>query len=468
MSFADTAGPKARAAIVRAKRAPYWLDRPQRPDPLPSLVGTRTADLAVVGGGFTGLWTALLAAQSGRRVILLEGGRVGGAASGRNGGFMSHSLTHGLANGLMRFEDEIDTLLRLGHENLRDIERTVVDLGIDCDFERTGELSIATTPVEIEELREEVELGNAHGEPLQFADADATRRRVDSPLYLASAFDPDVALVDPAKLAWGLRQACLDAGVEIFERTPVRDIVDEGDRVRARADGGDVVAARLVLGTNAYPPLLRRVRHFVVPVYDYVLMSEPLTSEQQRAIGWSAREGLSDAGNEFHYFRQTADNRILWGGYHAVYHRGNGFGPHLENDDDAYATLAEHFWQTFPQLTDVGFTHAWGGAIDTCSRFSAFWGTAHGGKTGYVVGYTGLGVAATRFGALAMLDLLDGKQTERTALSMVTDKPMPFPPEPFRSIGIGITRRALRKEDRTGRRGPWLRLLDALDMGYDS
>ena len=468
MSFADTAGPKARAAIARAKRAPYWLDRAERPEPTPPLVGTRTAELAVVGGGFTGLWTALQAAQSGRRVILLEGGRIGGAASGRNGGFMSHSLTHGLANGLMRFEDEIDTLLRMGHENLRDIERTIDALGINCDFERTGELSIATTPFEVDELREEVELGNAHGEPLTFADAEATRQRVNSPLYLASAFDPDVALVDPARLAWGLRRSCLDAGVEIFERTPVRDIVDDGSSVRVRTDGGSVVADRVALGTNAYPPLLRRISHFVIPVYDYVLMSEPLTVEQQRAIGWSGREGLADSGNEFHYFRQTADNRILWGGYHAVYHRGSDFGPHLENDDDAFATLAEHFWQTFPQLNDVGFTHAWGGAIDTCSRFSAFWGTAHGGKTAYVAGYTGLGVASTRFGALTMLDLLDGKQTERTELSMVKDKPMPFPPEPFRNFGISVTRRALRKEDRTGKRGIWLRLLDALDMGYDS
>ncbi len=134
------------------------------------------------------------------------------------------------------------------------------------------------------------------------------------------------------------------------------------------------------------------------------------------------RHGIGDASRLFHYTRTTADGRILWGGYDAVYHWNNGFGSHLEKDSASFARLAAHFFQAFPQLEGLRFTHAWGGAIDTCSRYSPFWGTVHHGKTAYVMGYTGLGVGASRFGARVLLDILDQKQTGRTRLEMVRTK----------------------------------------------
>jgi glycine/D-amino acid oxidase-like deaminating enzyme len=204
-------------------------------------------------------------------------------------------------------------------------------------------------------------------------------------------------------------------------------------------------------------------------VYDYVLMTEPLTSAQRDSIGWRGREGLSDGNNQFHYFRTTVDGRILWGGYDAVYYWNNGFGSHLENRPESFARLAEHFFQAFPQLEGLRFTHAWAGAIDTCSRFSPFWGTAHHGKTAYSMGYTGLGVGATRFGAQVMLDLLDNKETERTQLEMVRTKPLPFPPEPLRSIGINLSRWSLDQADRhQGHENLWLRTMNWLGLGFDS
>ena len=218
-----------------------------------------------------------------------------------------------------------------------------------------------------------------------------------------------------------------------------------------------------------HPPLLRRLRHYVVPVYDYVLMTEPLTDAQWASLGWSGREGVSDAGNQFHYYRATSDGRILWGGYDAIYHPRSGFGPQYEHSRPSYERLAEHFLQTFPQLRGVRFSHAWGGAIDTCSRFTAFWGTAHDGRMAYVTGYTGLGVGASRFGALTMLDLLDARETERTSLQMVRTKPLPFPPEPMRTWGIRATTASLQRSDESeGRRNLWLRSLDRLGLGFDS
>ena len=198
-------------------------------------------------------------------------------------------------------------------------------------------------------------------------------------------------------------------------------------------------------------------------------MTEPLSKEQRDAIGWQGREGLSDNGNQFHYYRTTADGRILWGGFDAIYYPNNGVAPHLENRPESFARLAEHFFQTFPQLTGLRFTHAWGGVIDTCSRYTAFWGKAYGGKVAYAMGYTGLGVGASRFGAQVMLDLLDNKKTERTELQMVKSKPFPFPPEPFRSPIVNFTRWSLnRADDNGGERNLWLKILDALGLGFDS
>ncbi|MHB1820859.1 MAG: FAD-dependent oxidoreductase, partial [Streptosporangiaceae bacterium] len=190
---------------------------------------------------------------------------------------------------------------------------------------------------------------------------------------------------------------------------------------------------------------------------------------QMRSIGWENRQGIGDAANQFHYYRLTADNRILWGGYDAVYHFGNKIAASLDQRPETFEMLAAHFFETFPQLDGLKFSHTWGGVIDTCSRFSAFFGTARGGRLAYAAGYTGLGVGATRFGANVMLDLLAGQPTERTELKMVRSKPLPFPPEPLRAAGIGLTRWSLaRADDNDGRRNAWLRTLDRVGLGFDS
>jgi glycine/D-amino acid oxidase-like deaminating enzyme len=239
--------------------------------------------------------------------------------------------------------------------------------------------------------------------------------------------------------------------------------------VVARTLTGEVTARRVVLATSAFPPLVRAIRRYVVPVWDYVLVSEPLNQEQRRSIGWRRRQGLTDLGNQFHYYRLTSDDRILWGGYDAVYNFRNAMGPHLDERPATFELLATHFFDTFPQLEGLRFSHRWGGAIDTCSRFSVMFGSALGGRAIYAVGYTGLGVAASRFGAQVALDLAAGRDTELTRLKMVRSKPIPFPPEPLRWTAITLTRRALARADRRqGRRGPWLQVLDRLGLGFDS
>ncbi|MFF0367259.1 NAD(P)/FAD-dependent oxidoreductase [Micromonospora sp. NPDC005087] len=470
--------PHTGRALADAAPVPYWLDRPDRPDPLPPLAGPQHADLLVIGGGYSGLWAALLAKQAepDRDVLLVDAGTCGWAASGRNGGFCAASLTHGLANGVDRFPDEVGELDRLGRENLDAIAATIAEFGIDCDFERTGELAVAVEPYQLAGLAADAELARRYGHQVRLLDRDEVRAEVNSPTYLGGMVDADrVAMLDPAKLAWGLRRACLDLGVRVHEHTRVTGLRADGAALYARTAGGpdaapgSVRARRVVLATNAFPPLLRRLRAYLVPVYDHVLMTEPLTPAQRDAIGWRNRQGLADTGNQFHYYRITSDGRILFGGYDAVYHYGNRVAPELEQRPATFTTLAQHFFTTFPQLADVRFSHRWGGVIDTCTRFCPFFGTAYDGRLAYAAGYTGLGVGATRFGARVLLDLLAGGNTPLTGLDLVRSKPLPFPPEPVRSIGINLTRWSLARADaREGRRDLWLRTLDRLGLGFDS
>ncbi|MFD7905451.1 NAD(P)/FAD-dependent oxidoreductase [Kitasatospora sp. NPDC059747] len=459
-------------ALSDARPTPFWLEDPGRPAAQPALVGDTVCDLLVVGGGYSGLWTALIAKERDPSldVVLVEGQEVGWAASGRNGGFCAASLTHGFGNGLQRWPAELAQLERLGAANLDGIEDTLKRYGIDAEWERTGEIDIATQPHQVEELHEIAEAVRAHGLDLTVLDADALRAEVDSPTFLGGLWDREgVAMVHPAKLAWGLKEACLGQGVRIFEHTRATDLREYGSGTAVRTPYGRVFARRVALGTNAFPSLVRRVRPYVVPVYDYALMTEPLSAEQLAAIGWSGRQGLSDSANKFHYFRLTADNRILWGGYDAVYHYGGHVRHEYDQRPETFRTLAHNFFRCFPQLEGLRFTNAWGGAIDTCSRFSAFFDTAYGGRVAYAAGYTGLGVGATRFGAEVMLDLLAGERTERTSLEMVRRKPLPFPPEPVRWAGIEITTRSLQRADRNGgHRNLWLRTLDRLGLGFDS
>ena len=451
----------------------WWLDSdPLEPEARSSLIGDVRADLCVVGAGYTGLWTALLAKERDpeRVVVVVEQYETGAGASGRNGGFCSASLTHGFGNGMRRFPAEMRLIEELGRENLDEIEATVRRYGIECDFERTGELRVAVEPWQLEGMAEEARLRNEMGDHVEVLSREEVRARIHSPLYEGGIFDPDgTALVDPARLVWGLERACLSLGVTIHENSKVLRLEDVEEGVRVHTPYGTVTAAKVALATNVFPSLVRSARKYVVPVFDYQLVTEPLSAAQRESIGWAGREGVSDAGNQFHYYRLTHDGCILWGGYDAIYNFRGKVQRDYEFNAATYATLASHFLKTFPQLAGIKFTHGWGGAIDTCTRFSPFWGTSHRGRVAYVMGFTGLGVGATRFGAQTMLDLLDGLDTTRTRLAMVRRKPLPFPPEPLRWLFIRLTQLSIRHADENqGHRNLWLRLLDRLGLGFDS
>ncbi len=456
----------AAKALAGAVHRPFWIDELERAAPRhPRLEGTASADMVIIGGGYTGLWAALRAKERdpGRSVILLEGRRISWAASGRNGGFCESSLTHGYENGLNRWPDELETLERLGLENLERMEEAIAKYGMDCDWERTGELNVAVEPHQVEWLQED-----APGSV--FLDQAAVRAEANSPTYLAGRWYKDsVAMVHPYKLGLELARAAAELGVEIYEDTRVLELGEYDGGVRAVTENGEVRAGQAVLGTNAYPSLLKRNKLMTVTVYDYALMTEPLTPAQLDSIGWRNRQGIGDMANQFHYYRLSKDNRILFGGYDALYFRGGRVNPRHEDRPATWEKLAAHFFTTFPQLEGVKFSHKWAGPIDSSTQFSAFFGTARKGRVAYAAGFTGLGVGATAFAADVLLDLLSGESTERTRLEMVRKRPLPFPPEPLASAGINLTRWSMDRADHNaGKRNIILKTLDAVGLGFDS
>lgn len=442
-----------------------WLDL-ERPEH-PTLSQSTACDLLVVGGGYVGLWTALHAAQRDpdRRIVVIDAHRVGWAASGRNGGFVEASLTHGHENGKTRWPNEIDRLEAMGVENLDGMQAEIERLGLDVEWQRSGMLAVATEPHQVAWLQQSAAEGDG-----EFLDGEAVRAEVHSPTFLAGLLEADTcAIVHPAKLALELARACTEAGVTIYEHTNATSLSSGTASIEVAANGAVITAKQVVLATNVFPHLLRRNRFHTVPVYDYVLSTEPLTDAQVQSIGWQNRQGIGDSANQFHYYRMTKDNRIVFGGYDAVYHFGRRVDAKYEDRQETYRRLAAHFFITFPQLEDVRFSHRWAGAIDTNTRFCAHWGLARDDRVAYVNGFTGLGVGAARFAADVCLDLLGGTPTPRTELQMVRQKPLPFPPEPLASVGIQATRWSLDRADHSaGHRNVLLRTLDALGLGFDS
>ncbi|GAB2588372.1 oxidoreductase [Paractinoplanes abujensis] len=459
-------------SLADTEPAVFWTSRGGAPEPLPPVRDGDSADLVIVGGGFTGLWAAVQALQDdpGADVLILEAAQVGYGASGRNGGFVSESLTHGIGHGQARWPGEQQRLIELGRRNVAEIVSTLTGAGIDADLRLVGKTTMATAPHHVGELAALAALYSAAGDRVTLLSAEEARADVHSPTYLGGLrIHESGGLVDPAALTYGLARLADSLGARRHDRSPVTGLRADKSAIEVTAAGVRVRAEKVLIATNAYPSPLRRVRPYVLPVYDHVLVTEPLSAGQWAAVGWAERQGLTDNGNQFHYYRPTADGRILWGGYDAIYHFGGRVRSAYEQRAATHELLARHFFETFPQLEGLRFTHRWGGVIDSTSRFTPIFGTAHGGRVAYAVGYTGLGVASSRFGARVALDLLSGRSTELTGLSMVRRRGIPFPPEPVRWPVVALTRQQMIRADANGgRRGAWLRLLDRFGVGFDS
>ena len=429
------------------EQASYWLAMRQH-TLSPPLEDHAEADVAIVGAGFTGLWTAHFLRQLDPKleIIVLEQGVAGYGGSGRNAGIVSPCLDHSPALAAVHFGR--DEAARLAEIRRRNIDDLAAFAGTDCGFERTGQLHVALTSAQLEVCQ------RMPG----FLDAEQVRSELDSPLYLGAAFDPDAGIINPIKLVDKLRR-----GVTLFERTPATRIA--GNAIRTPQ--GEVRARKIVLATNAYSHHLlpRLLRHFI-PLYDYILVSEPLTEMQRAAIAWRRRQAVTDGRTFFNYYRLTTDDRILWGTSEAVYYRGNRVDEGCDHSERHYAALQESFLRHFPQLAGLKWECAWGGPIASTTRLTPFFGAT--GDMIYALGYTGHGIGSTRLAGKILAHMAVAQPSDLLSLQMVQRKPFPYPPEPVRSWAVSVVTQSLRRVDAGGKPSMLLRILDALGIGFSS
>jgi glycine/D-amino acid oxidase-like deaminating enzyme len=423
----------------------YWFDScGLRDDPLRSpLRGAAKADVAIVGGGFTGLATAIAIArrQPGRRVVVLEGARCGYGASGRNGGFADVMYT-----GFGAFAAEHPPQIVRGvydaiATGLRAIERLVEQDGVACDLERSGALRMASTDAQIEGLEQARASLAALGVEARLVEGSDFRALVHTERFRAGLAVPTTAILNPAKLARAMARVAESLGVAIHEATRVVRI-EPGRPVRITTEHGELEAAQAVLATNGYTPQLGIFTQRLLPLCNYVVATEPLSAAQWETIGWSGRQGLSDARLQFMYLRPTADGRIVAGGEGAPYFAGSQ--PSSGNYPPVVEALKRSLVETFPALAGIRFTHAWGGTMAFTRDFTPRIGTlGPDGNLFFGLGYCGEGVVMSQVAGRILAAFVAGEAGEFAALPFVGDVPPWVGFEPLRAIGVRAMEAAL-------------------------
>ncbi len=420
----------------------------------PSLDRDIRADVAIVGAGFTGLSTAwyLRQADPSLRVVVLESNVVGYGASGRNAGFVTTMMGMGLGATALRFgKVKARQAHDFGVRAVRHLAELVEKQGIECDYEKTGELVVATNPAQVDRLQSGIGLAERLGiEGLRWLDARELRGEVNSPLYMGASWEEECALVNPAKLARGLKDLAQGAGAEIYEHTPV-EAAHLKPRIRLETPQGSVAAQKVVFATNAYTRRFSRLHSKAFPMFTYIVLTEPLTQEQMAPIGWEHRQGIGDARNLTHYYRLTPDNRLLMGGEGIVYYYGGRVGSdqHRPTFDRLERTIAE----TFPSLADAAITHRWGGPVSVPADLFPAMGYLGGDRRViYSLGCVGQGVALTNMAGQVLRDVVREEETELTNLFFVNRRMIPLPPEPLRFVIAQGVQRALALQDGWERR----------------
>ena len=446
-----------RQGAERYRSLSLWWDT--LPGPLglrQPLDGDTDVDVAVVGGGFTGLWTAyyLAGADPSLRIAVLERDVVGFGASGRNGGWCSALFAASEAKLDRAGGPGAGAAMRRAMEDTVDeVGRVVAAEGIECGFEKAGTVVLARTPAQLERARQEVEHARTRGieaEDLRLLTADEATERVGATNVLGGTFTPHCAVVDPARLVRGLAEAVERRGVAIYERTPVLAL---GPGV-VETSRGTVRAATVVRATEGYTPDLRGQERTVVPVYSLMIATEPLPDRRWEEIGLAGRPTFSDHRHLVIYGQRTADGRIAFGGRGAPYHFGSAVRPGFDRDESVHAALARTLVELFPSLADVAITHRWGGPLAIARDWFPSVGLDPAGRLGWAGGYVGDGVSTTNLAGRTLGDLILGHRSPLTSLPWVDHRSPRWEPEPFRYLGINaglsLAGRADRAEERAG------------------
>ncbi|UCF83067.1 MAG: FAD-dependent oxidoreductase [Desulfobacteraceae bacterium] len=417
------------------KEKSFWLTTKEY-NPSHPLQSEIEVDVAIIGGGFTGLSSAyhLKRAESGMRVALLESQVIGYGASGRNGGF--NMTLFGLTLGItaLRFgrtkAREAHIYMEKAVDTLRDLVR---DLNLDCDYEHPGFLRVATSERYKRRILEEIDLAHKLDiEGIEWLEKDQVYKQVRSPMYLGAWWEPRCGILNPAKLAWSWKQTIEPMGVRIFENTFVTEIASDNGRMLIKTRSGRVRAEKVVMAANAWSHLFPQLKRKQIPVWTHIVLTEPLSEGHFKKIGWQNRQGIEDARNLVHYYRLTADNRLLMGGSDVSLSYGSDMDRDL--NEGIFVGLKNDVRAIFPALKDVRFTHEWGGPVSVPLDMAPALGYAGDKRFVYSLGCVGHGVSLTHLNGRTVADLVLERQTDLTDVFFVNRKTIPWPPEPLRNL----------------------------------
>jgi glycine/D-amino acid oxidase-like deaminating enzyme len=417
-----------------------WLDR-LTGDPLvprPALPGPREVDVAIVGAGYTGLWTAyyLRRADPGLRVALLEREVAGFGASGRNGGWCSAFVPMDRKQLARRAgRGAVIALQRAMFDTVDEVGRVAEREGIDCHWVKGGALQVAASPVQLARLEAGLRHARAWGmgeEDQRLLDRAEAERRVRAAGLVGAAFTPHCAALDPARLARGLAEVVERLGVPIHESTPVTRIRPG----RVDTARGPVTAEIVVRATEGYTATLPGSHRAVIPLYSLMLATEPLTAAAWEQIGWAGGETLASGTHLSLYAQRTRDGRIACGRRGAPYHLGSRIRPGYDRDDRVHARLRAVLGELLPQAGAAGVTHRWGGPIGISRDWTASVGLDRATGLAWAGGYVGDGVALANLAGRTLADLIVGQDGPLTRLPWVQHRSRPWEPEPLRWLGI--------------------------------
>ena len=395
--------------------------------PRPPLDGDVTADVAIVGAGFTGLWTAyyLSLADPTLRIVVVEAEVAGFGASGRNGGWCSALFPASLG-------EAQDAAMRA---SVDEVHRVTIAEGIDCHFAKGGNIVLARNKAQLARVRSE------YGDQvLSAAEASARLRATGT---LGATYTPDCAAIHPARLVRGLAEVVTRRGVALHERTPALAI----EPGVVRTPHGSVRAPYVVRATEGFTPRLPGLARAVVPVYSLIVATEPLSPDVWDEIGLAQRETFSDHRHLIIYGQRTADDRLVFGGRGAPYHLGSRISPAFDREPRVFAALHATLLDLFPVLQGTRFTHAWGGPLGITRDWCASVGLDRGTGLGWAGGYVGDGVSTTNLAGRTLCDLILDRSTELTGLPWVGHRSPSWEPEPLRWLGINAGLRAMTLAD---------------------
>jgi glycine/D-amino acid oxidase-like deaminating enzyme len=441
-------------ALQEEAGGPFWEDRP-------SLRGSASTDVAVVGGGFTGLWTAwfLTEHHPGIGVTILEQYVCGGGPTGRNGGFATgwwDELPDLVS--LYGAEPAVRACRALG-KSIRDIGEWCAAHGVDAWYTRSGYMDVASSPAQEEAWTAALRLAEDLGVSDEYhsLSRDEVRSICRSPVFGTGTFMRDGATVQPAKLARGLRRALLERGVTIHEGTPVtRFRAGPRGGVEIQTPDGELRSRNAVMAPGSWGAGWKGPGRSLALWGSYIVLTAP-APERLADIGWTGGECITDARSAVHYFRTTPDGRIAFGGGGGRAVWGGRIRPDVWLDPPSVQRAEWGFRRLFPSFADVPLEDAWGGPIDISSTHTPFFGTLESGAVHFGFGYSGNGVAPSHLGGRILSALALGTEDDAASLPMVGGRIPRFPPEPLRSLGARIVREAVVRKERAedeGRRAP--------------